>query len=84
MIDAARLAADNQDVADAVGVSKAHIWQLEKGRTQNSSLAFITGLADHFKLSVAALMGEEAGANDGDVDMARMFRRARSLHPENV
>ena len=31
-----------QQVADAVGVSKAHIWELEKGRTDNPSMALVT------------------------------------------
>lgn len=47
-----------QQVADAVGVSKAHIWELEKGRTDNPSMALVTPLADHFGLSLAALVGE--------------------------
>ncbi len=37
-----------QQVADAVGVSKAHIWELEKGRTENPSMALVTRLADYF------------------------------------
>jgi hypothetical protein len=31
-----------QQVADAVGVSKAHIWELAKGRTDNPSMALVT------------------------------------------
>ncbi|MGB5214957.1 MAG: helix-turn-helix transcriptional regulator, partial [Anderseniella sp.] len=37
-----------QQVADAVDVSKAHIWELEKGRTDNPAMALVTRLADHF------------------------------------
>ncbi len=37
-----------QEVADAVGVSKAHIWELERGRSDNPSMALVTQLADHF------------------------------------
>ncbi len=73
-----------QDVADAAGVSKAHIWELEKGRTQNPSLALLTGLADHFKLSVGALIGEDPGATGTDIAVARMFRRAKELHPDDL
>ena len=32
-------------VANAVGVSKAHIWELEKGRADNPSMALVTRLA---------------------------------------
>src|SRR5215207_11744486 len=65
-----------QDVADAVGVSKAHIWELEKGRTDNPSIGLVTRLADHFGVSVAFLAGEDRNATDADVGLQRMFRQA--------
>lgn len=68
-----------QNVADAVGVSKAHIWELEKGRTDNPSMALVTRLADHFGVSVAYLVGEEIDSPDADVDLSRMFRQAQNL-----
>jgi transcriptional regulator with XRE-family HTH domain len=68
-----------QQVADAVGVSKAHIWELEKGRTDNPSMALVTRLADHFRVSVAFLVGEDHEADDAEVDLQRMFRQAQQL-----
>jgi transcriptional regulator with XRE-family HTH domain len=68
-----------QDVADAVGVSKAHIWELEKGRTENPSMKLLTGLADHFGVTVAYLAGEDPNAIDADPQLARMFRQASKL-----
>ncbi|MCJ2011940.1 helix-turn-helix domain-containing protein [Methylobacterium sp. J-076] len=68
-----------QQVADAVGVSKAHIWELEKGRTANPSMALVTRLADHFGVSVAFLVGEDVGAPDADPQLQRMFRQAQKL-----
>ena len=68
-----------QQVADAVGVSKAHIWELEKGRTDNPSMALVTRLADHFRVSVAFLVGEDREADDAEVDLQRMFRQAQQL-----
>lgn len=68
-----------QQVADAVGVSKAHIWELEKGRTANPSMALVTRLADHFGVSVAFLVGEDVGAADADPRLQRMFRQAQQL-----
>jgi len=68
-----------QQVADAVGVSKAHIWELEKGRTDNPSMALVTRLADHFGVSVSFLVGEAIEALDADVDLQRMFRQAGDL-----
>lgn len=72
-----------QDVADAVGVSKAHIWELEKGRTDNPSMALVTRLADHFGVSISYLVGEDIEADDEDEHLARMFRQARGLAPED-
>lgn len=68
-----------QQVADAVGVSKAHIWELEKGRTENPSMALVTRLADHFGVSVSYLVSEDIAAPDADVELARMFRQAQDL-----
>ena len=68
-----------QDVAGAVGVSKAHIWELEKGRADNPSMALVTRLADHFGVSIRFLVDEEIEAPDADEDLARMFRQAREL-----
>jgi len=69
-----------QDVADAVGVSKAHIWELEKGRADNPSLGLVTRLAEHFRVSVASLAGEDP--KDGDPEVQRMFRQVSQLNAE--
>jgi transcriptional regulator with XRE-family HTH domain len=74
-----RKAESLQDVATAVGVSKAHIWELEKGRADNPSMGLVTRLAEHFGVSVAYLIGEDPAAPDADVELARMFRQAREL-----
>lgn len=73
-----------QQVADAVGVSKAHIWELEKGRTDNPSMALVTRLADHFGLSLATLVGEDPEAHDADARIGRMFRQAGELDPDDL
>src|SRR3954454_264305 len=72
-----------QDVADAVEVSKAHIWELEKGRTDNPSMALVTRFADHFGVSIRYLVGEDVHADDADEELARMFRQASKLAPED-
>jgi transcriptional regulator with XRE-family HTH domain len=74
-----RKAESLQDVATAVGVSKAHIWELEKGRADNPSMSLVTRLAEHFGVSVAYLIGEDLTAPDADVELARMFRQAQEL-----
>lgn len=68
-----------QEVADAVGVSKAHIWELEKGRTDNPSMGLVTRLADHFGVTVAFLVGEDIESTDADVKLQQMFRQAHEL-----
>jgi transcriptional regulator with XRE-family HTH domain len=70
-----------QDVADAVEVSKAHVWELEKGRAANPSMALVTRLADHFGVSVAYLVGEDIESADADGQLQRMFRQAKQLGP---
>ena len=70
-----------QQVGDAVEVSKAHIWEMEKGRADNPSMALVKRLADHFGVTVAYLVGEDINAADADPDLQRMFRQAASLDP---
>lgn len=72
-----------QTVADAVGASKAHIWQIEIGRSRNPSLELIRRLADHFELSVSSLVGE-APENEAESDDAMvLFRDIKNLTEED-
>ena len=47
-----------QKVADAVGVSKAHIWELEKGRSTNPSFDLVRKLAAFYAVTPEELIGE--------------------------
>lgn len=67
-----------QEVADALGVSKTHIWELEKGRADNPSLELLTKMADYFKVSIRHLVGEDFENSQND-EMARMFRQVGDL-----
>lgn len=51
-----------QAVADALDSSKAHIWELETGRSSNPSLDLLERLARHFKVPLAMLAGEPGDA----------------------
>jgi transcriptional regulator with XRE-family HTH domain len=53
-----------QQVADGVGVSKAHIWDLERGMSANPSLELLKKLALHFGVTVAFLADETAMPDD--------------------
>jgi transcriptional regulator with XRE-family HTH domain len=68
-----------QEVADAVGVSKAHIWEMEKGIADNPSMMLVTRLADHFGVTIAFLVGEDVESPDAPRDIQRMFRQAAQL-----
>lgn len=53
-----------QKVADEVGVSKPHIWELERGTSKNPSVTLIKKLAAYFGESVEYLTEETAEKSD--------------------
>lgn len=72
-----------QNVADAVGASKAHIWELETGKSKNPSLDLLVALAKHFKVPVAQLVGEDPTASDDDENLVVMYRELKGLEPQD-
>ena len=68
-----------QQVADAVGASKAHIWELEKGTSRNPSIELLTKLADHFDVSLASLVEEDPNAPGEDPQLVAMYRNLKGL-----
>lgn len=53
-----------QQVADSVGVSKAHIWELETGKSKNPGLDILKKVASHFMVSVPFLLDDNADPKD--------------------
>ncbi len=53
-----------QQVADGVGVSKAHIWEMEKGTSTNPGIELLAKLASHFKVTIAFLTDDAAEPQD--------------------
>src|SRR6266849_3680333 len=53
-----------QKVADSVGVSKAHIWDMERGESANPSLELLKRIAEHFNVTVAYLADDLATPKD--------------------
>lgn len=53
-----------QQVADAVGVSKAHIWELERGSSKNPGIELLTRLASHFNVTISFLVDEKGDYDD--------------------
>ena len=47
-------------------------------------MALVTRLADHFGVSVSALVGEDPNAADADAKIGRMFRQAKELEPSDL
>lgn len=72
-----------QDLASAIGISKTHLWELEQNRSKNPSINLIEKLADHYKITIASLLGEEIEENNTNEEMVRMFRQAGELSDED-
>ncbi len=73
-----------QDVADAVGASKTHVWDLETGRSSNPSVDLLTKLATHFRVRIAdlvALFRELKQLSDPDLETIRILMQ-RLKDPE--
>src|SRR5688572_30725764 len=72
-----------QKVADEVGISKAHVFNLEKGITANPSMDLVVKLAELFRVRVADLVGDNPEAEDQPPEMVAMFRDLKSLPEED-
>ena len=68
-----------QETANRVGISKAHVWNLEKGVSENPSMEMLLKFADLFRVSVADLIGENPDAADAEPGMVAMFRDLKGL-----
>src|SRR5258705_11117737 len=63
-----------QDVANAVEVSKAHIWDLETGRSKNPSIELLKKMANCFGVGVADLIEENPAAEKEGSRVLGMYR----------
>lgn len=70
-----------QDVANAVGISKAHVFNLEKGITANPSMDLVVKLAELFRVRVADLVGENPEGEDQPAEVVALFRDLKNLDP---
>lgn len=68
-----------QAVADAVGVSKAHVWELEKGRSKNPSFELVRKLATHYGVSVDVIAGTDAAPAPEATRIERIHRELGEL-----
>jgi transcriptional regulator with XRE-family HTH domain len=72
-----------QDLADRVESSKAHIWDLESGRSKNPSVDLLAKLAKALEVSIADLVGENPTGKDEDPHIVAMYRELKDLTPED-
>jgi len=67
-----------QQVADAVGASKPHIWELESGKSKNPGFELLTKIADHFDCSLDYLTGHTSNKTQNTSE-AIFYRDFNSL-----
>jgi len=68
-----------QDLADAAGVSKAHIWDLETARSKNPSIELLTTLANKLDVAVIDLVGENPEQEEEGSRVLGMYRELQDL-----
>lgn len=73
-----------QHVADAVGVSKAHIWELEKGRSANPSFELVQKLATFFCVKPEELIGTAEVPPPEDQQVERIHRDMKGLSERDL
>ena len=73
-----------QGVADEVGASKAHIWELETGKSKNPSIELLTNLARCFNVSISDLIGENPFEADAEPEIIAMYRDLKELDKRDL
>jgi transcriptional regulator with XRE-family HTH domain len=68
-----------QVAADALEISKQHLWDLEMGNSKNPSVELLKKLADYFEVSVAMLVGEAPDDDEEDQWAVAMFRGLKEV-----
>lgn len=68
-----------QAVADKVEMSKAHVWELEKGHSKNPSFELVQKLAAHFGVTIDVLTGAADQPDDKDIHIQRLHRDLSEL-----
>ncbi|MEQ1597228.1 MAG: helix-turn-helix transcriptional regulator [Casimicrobium sp.] len=74
-----------QKLADEVAASKAHIYELETGRSANPSLALLTELSRALEVPIKTLVGESDETSDSEEpELAMLFRDLRELQKSDL
>lgn len=72
-----------QKLADAIEVSKAHVWDLETERAKNPSLEVLQKLSSVLGVPIATLVGEVPEEEDGASESVVMYRDLQQLDAED-
>lgn len=68
-----------QQVADGVGTSKTHIWDLEQGNSANPGRDLLQKFAGYFRVSVSELVGEDPNADGEPSELVALYRDLKTL-----
>ena len=68
-----------QSVANQLEISKAHVWELEKGLSKNPSFTLVQKIANHFGVSIDVLTGAADEPEAKDVHIQRLHRDLSEL-----
>lgn len=68
-----------QQVADAIGTSKTHVWDMEQGNSANPTRELLVRLAGYFRISVSDLVGENPNATGEPSELVALYRDLKSL-----
>ena len=64
-----------QEVADGVGASKAHVWEIERGGSKNPSMELLIKLAEYFDVTVSYLVDEDLPRDAGEQEELMVLYR---------
>jgi len=67
-----------QEVADAAGTSKSHIWELEQGNAKNPTISMLIALSMALQTSINRLLGFDFGQpiiSDDEFELIAQHRR---------
>ena len=73
-----------QELADSAGVSKAHIWDLETGRSKNPSMDLLIKLANKLEVAVVDRVGENPDAEEEGSRVLGMYRELKNLSDRDL
>lgn len=66
-------------MADAIGTSKTHVWDMEQGNSANPTRELLVRLAGYFRISVSDLVGENPNATGEPSELVALYRDLKSL-----